>query len=60
MDQTENVITFIDNETYQDWMAHGSEWNEEKSIYMFNFKCPTSGDFGNYFISRKYALTLNV
>ena len=60
MDRTENVKTFTDNETYQDWMAKGSKWNEEKSIYMFNFECPTSEDLGNYFISGKYALTLNV
>ena len=58
MDRTENVKTFTDNETYQDWMAKGSKWNEEKSIYMFNFKCPTSGDLGNYFTSGKCALTL--
>ena len=39
--------TLTDNTTYQDWIAQGSEWNEEKSIYMFNFKCPAPGDIGN-------------
>merc|ERR1711911_224509 len=59
-DNQTNFCCDSDNETYQDWMAKGSEWNEEKSINMFNYKCPTSGDFCNYFISGKYALTLNV
>jgi len=41
------VKTCTDNTTYQDWIAQGSEWNEEKSIYMFNFKCPAPEDLGN-------------
>ena len=47
LNQPENVKTLTDNTTYQDWIAQGSEWNEEKSIYMFNFKCPAPGDIGN-------------
>lgn len=40
--------TLIDNGTYQDWISQGSQWNEEKSIYTFNFVCPGPGDLGRY------------
>ena len=48
MDQSETIKTSIDNNTYQDWISHGSQWNEEKGIPIFNFKCPSPGDLGNF------------
>ena len=45
--ESEKKKTSTVNDTYQDWIAQGSRWNAEKSIYMFNFKCPAPGDLGN-------------